>query len=67
MACWRSPAWPHSTTVAHDRFSSTACLNGGIGKSEADLMHRVAKKFPLCIVFSERKDVQFHCKGKPKA
>lgn len=37
----------------------TTYLNGGVGKDEQDAMHRVAKEFPLRMMFSERKDGEF--------
>lgn len=37
----------------------TTYLNGGVGKGEQDAMHRVAKEFPLRMVFSERNDGEF--------
>ncbi len=45
--------------VLVETFTATTYLNGGIGKTEEDLMHRVAKEFPLRIIFSEHKDGEF--------
>lgn len=42
-----------------ETFTVTTYLNGGIGKNEANTMHRLAKEFPLRLTFSERKDGEF--------
>jgi opacity protein-like surface antigen len=38
---------------------ATMYLNGGIGQDEEDYMRRIAKDWPLRMLFSERKDNEF--------
>ena len=42
-----------------ETITATSYLNGGIGKDEGATMRGMAKKFPLRIIFAERKDGEF--------
>jgi len=38
---------------------TTMYLNGGVGESSEQYMHKIAKDWPLRMIFSERKDNEF--------
>lgn len=45
--------------LAYAGGSSSSYVNGGIGAGEQAMMHRIAKEFPLRIIFSEGKNGAF--------
>jgi hypothetical protein len=53
------PAASAQDAIVSDTIAVTTYVNGGIGAGEQDLMHRVAREFPLRMTFSEKKDGEF--------
>src|SRR5487761_2230162 len=49
----------HESVDVIETVTATTYLNGGVGKEEEATMRRVAKEFPLRIIFSERKNGEF--------
>lgn len=49
----------HENVNVVETITATTYFNGGVGKDEEAAMHRVAKVFPLRIIFSERKNGEF--------
>lgn len=59
MATMVVPAQAQDELIIVEPAHSTMYLNGGIGKDEAQYMQKIAKDFPLRMIFSERKDNEF--------
>lgn len=53
------PAHAQDGLVLLETVRSATFINGGIGKDEEAYMRRVAKDWPLRMIFSERKDNEF--------
>lgn len=53
------PAHAQDDLVLLETVRTTTFVNGGIGKDEEAYMRRIAKDWPLRMIFSERKDNEF--------
>ena len=53
------PAQAQDELIIVEPAHATTFLNGGVGKGEEDYMHKMAKDWPLRMIFSERKDNEF--------
>jgi len=45
--------------VAPQTVDGTTYINGGVGQNEEAYMHKIAKEWPLRMIFSQRKDDEF--------
>lgn len=52
-------AWAQDDLIVVEQARATTYLNGGVGADDEQLMRRVAKDWPLRMIFSERKDNEF--------
>jgi hypothetical protein len=59
MAVAALPAHAQGDVIVVEQAPSTMYLNGGIGKDDEAYMRKVAKDWPLRMIFSERKDNEF--------
>jgi hypothetical protein len=46
-------------SVVVETITATTYVNGDVGKDEEAALHRIAKRFPLRVTFTERKDGEF--------
>ena len=53
------PAQAQDNLIVVEQTCATTCLNGGVGADDEQQMRKVAKDWPLRMVFSERKDGEF--------
>lgn len=53
------PAHAQDELILLESARRTTYLNGGVGRDEETYMHKVAKDWPLRMIFSERKDDEF--------
>ncbi len=53
------PAHAQDELIVIEQARATTYLNGGVGKDDESYMHKVAKDWPLRMIFSERKDNEF--------
>jgi hypothetical protein len=53
------PAHAQDELIVVEQARATMYLNGGIGKDDEAYMRKVAKDWPLRMIFSERKDNEF--------
>lgn len=54
-----SPVRAQDELVVVEQTRVTTYVNGGIGSNEEQQMHKMAKDWPLRMIFSERKDNEF--------
>jgi len=59
MAAITFPAQAQDKLIVVEEARATTYINGGIGADDEQYMHKVAKDWPLRMVFSERKDNEF--------
>lgn len=53
------PARAQDELIVVETAPATMFLNGGVGKEDEAYMHKIAKDWPLRMIFSERKDNEF--------
>ncbi|MCB1771601.1 MAG: hypothetical protein KDJ31_18180 [Candidatus Competibacteraceae bacterium] len=53
------PVYAQDELIIIEPVLTTMYLNGGVGESSEHYMHKIAKDWPLRMIFSERKDNEF--------